>query len=126
MNGTYPVSVYQWNHYDGEEPEVNSIGLPPELAYANLPTSVPDHSDVTSHDVHENEQLSYSPGLMEMPMPHEKATPVVPVAPPANEKQPGLWKAVGNAVFGGTSKVSKTNSTAAVASGQNPKLGTGA
>lgn len=126
MNGTYPVAVYQWNHYDGEEPEVNSIGLPPELAFANLPTSVPDHFDYTTHDVAETDQLAYSPGLMEMPLPPEKAAPVVPVAPPANEKQPGLWKAISNAVAGGTSKITGANSTAAVAGGKNPKLGTGA
>lgn len=125
MNGTYPVSVYTWNHYDGEEPEVNSIGLPLEYAGASLPTSIPVHADTSVSDVSENEQLSYSPGLMEMPHAPQTAPVQKAVEQTGNPKQPGLWKAIGNAVYGGGVQVNTTNSTAAVASGQNQKLSSG-
>jgi hypothetical protein len=123
----YPNSVYGWNHYDGDSPEVNSIGLPLEFADADLPTSIPTDGDAMStDDASRTAQLSYSPGIAEMgtfagsgSQESEPPKAATPATPTTAAKQPGLWAAVGQAIFGGTVQVSKQNSTAAVASGQS-------
>jgi hypothetical protein len=124
----YPNEVYGWNHYEGDSPEMNSIGLPLEFANADLPTSIPEGGDsMSTDDAFRTSQLSYSPGIAELgtfaaqdtgpqAQPPKAATPATPAT---NTAQPGLWKAVGNAIFGGTVSVSKQNSTAAVASGES-------
>jgi hypothetical protein len=123
----YPDSVYGWNHYDGDSPEVNSIGLPLEFADADLPTSIPTDGDAMStDDAARTAQLSYSPGIAEMgtfagsgSQETEPPKAATPATPPTTPKQPGLWQAVGSAIMGGLVGVSKTNSTAAVASGDS-------
>lgn len=120
MNGTYPVAVYGWNHFTGDSPEMTDSGLPLTFADADLPTSVPDNQPGDSMET----DLPYSPGLIEMPRAVPSVNAVTATAS-GNPTKPGLWAAVGNAVFGGTVQVSTTNSSASVASGANTSLNTG-
>jgi hypothetical protein len=124
MSATYSESVYTWNHYDGDSPSMDSIGLPLDYSGADLPTSIPDADGMTVHEMAATSQVPYSPGLMEM----GGASSATPASGPATVQgtpaKPGLWKAVGQAIFGGSVGVSKTNSTAAVTSGENTTLST--
>jgi hypothetical protein len=118
----YPSNVYGWNHYEGDSPSMDSIGLPLDYSGADLPTSVPTDTALTPSEKAATDQLPYSPALMEMGTVGATAHAQVKSSAPLTPAKPGLWQTVGNAIFGGSVGMSKTNSTAAVASGENTAI----
>jgi hypothetical protein len=121
---SYPSDVYTWNHYAGESPEMDSVGLPLNYSGADLPTSIPENTHLSPDGAAFVDQVPYSPGIVEMGTVGAAAhSQVAPSTPPA--AKPPLWKAVGNAIFGGSVQKNVANSTAAVASGTNTSIKTG-
>lgn len=117
----YPVSVYSWNRYLGQEPTVTSTGLPLEFAAANLPLQVPA-------DIPPSDDLPYSPVLLEQGVgPTIKPPAELPDTPTAQQVQaapaktpvPPFWQMVSRAVFGGNIPLNSANSTGAIASGSS-------
>jgi hypothetical protein len=121
---TYSSDVYTWNHYDGESPDMDAIGLPLNYSGADLPTSIPETLTYSTDSAAALDQVPYSPALVEMGTDgvaaHSQVAPSVP-----QPAKPGLWQAVGNAIFGGSVQKNLANSTAAVASGTNTTIKTG-
>lgn len=123
---SYPESVYGWNHYDGDSPQMSGTGLPLELAAVDLPTSIPESSGMSTDDTARTDQLPYSPGLLEMGSSNVPDATGGAAVQTSQGTQPSLWQTVSKAVLSGKLAMSSTNSAANVASGVNTTINTSA